>query len=121
MGYFLDASAKFKVGEYSPFAFITLGSSFLSRFPKLESTLSTVTINLYAEPGLAGTGTVVVSPEIDFEGVEIEGSLGLEMAYEPELNGHQARFFLGGKGVMTFQVPAARSLPIRRILRLRGI
>ncbi len=73
--------------------------------PSARKALKNVSIMIWLNSSLEGSGDFKVSP-FDFEEATVEGTLGLEAAYEPEFGDMEGRVYLGGQAALTYGIPA---------------
>lgn len=98
--------ARLELGRFGVLDLLGPGlSTGLGQIPGLGDALKNVSIIIYVIPGLQGEFVWGMQPDLHFEQFEFGGDVGLEAAYEPDLGICKARFYVGGKPGVTFQLP----------------
>jgi len=80
-------------------------TTYLSPIPGLGDVLKNTAILFYLIPELGGTAFFDLDPSFAFRSLEVEGDVGLEASFEPDLGICKMNLYVGGKPGMTLQTP----------------
>lgn len=103
-------NARVELGRVSPFDVAPGLSSVMGYIPGLADAMKPVSIIIYLKGGLEGTMTDAIDPvtyAITMKSCELEGKIGLEAAYEPDLLICKLKASVGGDVTATIGTPGA--------------